>query len=327
MELLKKLALCVSPSGNENGVRAIIESEMKNICDDITTDALGNLICHKKGNGKKLMLAAHMDEIGFIVTYIDDNGFLRFSNVGGILTYNSVNSRVIFENGTVGTISYENKEKPTDITLSKMYIDIGATSREDAEKVVKIGDMAVYKSDFYENGKRIISKALDDRAGCGVLIEALKKATECPNDLYVVFTAQEEVGLRGARVAANSVMPDMAIAVDVSNVGDTPLSLELNLKLGKGPAVKMKDSSYIIHPSARKFMIEAANNSEIDYQLEAAAYGGTDTGAIHLTGSGVPAGTISIPTRYIHSANEVIDKDDYISAIKMVASIIETPIL
>ena len=267
-----------------------------------------------------------MDEIGFIVTYIDDNGFLRFSNVGGILTYNSVNSRVIFENGTVGTISYENKEKPTDITLSKMYIDIGCQSREEAEKVVKIGDMAVYKSDFYENGKRIISKALDDRAGCGVLIEALKKATVCPNDLYVVFTAQEEVGLRGARVAANSVKPDMAIAVDVSNVGDTPLSLELNLKLGKGPAVKMKDSSYIIHPSARKLMIQAANNAKINFQLEAAAYGGTDTGAIHLTGSGVPAGTISIPTRYIHSANEVIDIDDYTSAIKMVTSIIEMPI-
>lgn len=326
MELLKKLALCTSPSGREDGIREIIKEEVKECFDEIYTDALGNLICHKKGNGKKLMLCAHMDEIGFVVTYIDNAGFLRFGNVGGILAYNSINSRVVFENGTVGTISYENKENPSNINLSKMYIDIGATSREDAEKRVKIGDMAVYQSQFYENGNRVISKALDDRAGCAILIEAVKKAEKNANDLFVVFTSQEEVGLRGAKVASNSVEPDMAVSVDVSNVGDTPASLELNLKLGEGPAVKMKDSSYIIHPSARRYMLDCAKNANIKFQLEASSYGGTDTGAIHLSGSGVPAGTISIPTRYIHSANEVIDIADYKASVELIKTVIETSV-
>lgn len=326
MELLKKLALCTSPSGREDGIREIIKEEINGCFDEVYTDALGNLICHKKGSGKKLMLCAHMDEIGFVVTYIDNSGFLRFANVGGILAYNSINSRVIFENGTVGTISYENKENPSGVNLSQMYIDIGATSREDAEKSVKIGDMAVYQSHFYENGKRVISKALDDRAGCAVLIEAVKKAEKSANDLFVVFTSQEEVGLRGAKVASNAVAPHMAVSVDVSNVGDTPSSLELNLKLGEGPSVKMKDSSYIIHPSARKYMLDCANKAGIKFQLEASSYGGTDTGAIHLSGSGVPAGTISIPTRYIHSANEVIDTDDYNASIELIKTIIETSV-
>lgn len=326
MELLKKLTLCTSPSGREDSIRELIKEEIKGSFDEIKTDALGNLICHKKGNGKKLMLCAHMDEIGFVVTYIDNSGFLRFANVGGVLAYNSVNSRVVFENGTVGTISYENKENPSSVNLSKMYIDIGASSREEAEKSVKIGDMAVYQSGFYENGKRVISKALDDRAGCAILIEAIKKAEINANDLYVVFTVQEEVGLRGAKVAANTVEPDMAVSVDVSNVGDTPASLELNLKLGEGPSVKMKDSSYIIHPSARKYMTDCAKKANIKFQLEASSYGGTDTGAIHLSGSGVPAGTISIPTRYIHSANEVIDIADYKAAIELIKTVVETSV-
>ena len=326
MQLLEKLVMCASPSGRESAISAIIKKELDGVCDEIFTDALGNLICHKKGNGKKLMLAAHMDEIGFMVNYIDDNGFLRFSPIGGILKYNSINAAIEFTNGEKGKISYENKEKPSAVGFEKMYIDIGAVSRDDAQKRVAIGDMAVYCGSFALIGNKIMAKALDDRAGCWALIRAMQEIKDTPNDVYAVFTAQEEVGLRGAKTAANLINPDMAVSVDVSNVGDTPESLELNLSLSKGPAIKMKDASFIIHEDVKNLLLDAAKRSSIPFQLEAASYGGTDAGAIHLSGAGIPSGTISIPTRYIHSANEVIDKEDLLNTVKFLVEIIATPI-
>lgn len=323
MQLLEKLVRCASPSGRESTVRNIIEKELKDFCDEIFTDTLGNLICHKKGSGKKLMLAAHMDEIGFMVNYIDEKGFLRFSTIGGVTKYNTINSTVEFTNGTKGKISYENKENPSTVSFEKMYMDIGASTKEETESRVQIGDMAVYSGNFALTGKRIMGKALDDRAGCWALIHAMKNATSTNNDVYAVFTVQEEVGLRGAKTAANLINPDLAIAVDVSNVGDTPESTELNLRLGKGPAIKMKDASYIIHEKVRNLLLDAAKETGIDYQLEAASYGGTDSGAIHLSGGGVPSGTISIPTRYIHSANEIIDRQDLETTSILLQKVIE----
>ena len=326
MKLLEKLTMCASPSGRESAISDIIREELKDVCDEIFTDTLGNLICHKKGEGKKLMLAAHMDEIGFMVNYIDENGFIRFSPIGGILKYNSINSTIEFTNGEKGKISYENKENPSSVGFEKMYIDIGASSKEEAEKRVQIGDMAVYSGNFAQIGDKIMSKALDDRVGCWAIIRAMQNVKETPNDVYAVFTVQEEVGLRGAKTAANLINPDIAVAVDVSNVGDTPKSLELNLSLGKGPAIKMKDASFIIHEKVKKLLFDAAKESGIPYQLEAASFGGTDSGAIHLTGGGIPSGTISIPTRYIHSPNEVIDKNDLLNTALFVEKIIKISI-
>lgn len=326
MELLKKLTKCPAPSGREDGIREIIENELKGTVDEIYTDALGNLICHKKGNGKKLMLAAHMDEIGFFVTFIDECGFLRFAPVGGMPRYNCINTRVIFRNGTVGTISFESKEDPSKVGFDKMYIDIGASTRAEAEEKVSIGDMAVWVSDMVLSGDKIISKALDDRAGCYALISALKGINSSPNDVYAVFTAQEEVGLRGAKTSANKIEPDMAVALDVSIVGDTPESHDFSLALGQGPSVKCMDRSFIIHPSVRKFLTDCANNASIPYQVEAASVGGTDAGAIHLSGSGVPSGTVSIPTRYIHSPNEVISAQDLKNTVAFVKTMLETDI-
>ncbi len=326
MKLLEKLTLCVSPSGRESAITDIIREELKDVCDEIYTDTLGNLICHKKGNGKKLMLAAHMDEIGFMVNYIDDKGFLRFSTIGGILKYNSINSTVEFTSGEKGKISYENKENPSSVGFEKMYIDIGAQNKEDAEKRVQIGDMASYGGNFALIGNKIMAKALDDRVGCWTLIRAMQNVNETQNDVYAVFTVQEEVGCRGAKTAAAQINPDIAVAVDVSNVGDTPESMELNLTLGKGPAIKIKDASFIIHEKVKDILLYAANKSGIPFQLEAASFGGTDSGAIHTAGGGIPAGTISIPTRYIHSANEIVCRDDLENTAKFVEALIKTPI-
>ena len=323
MQLLERLIMCASPSGRESAIRNIIHDELSPICDEIFTDTLGNLICRKKGNGKKLMLAAHMDEIGFMVNHIDEKGFLRFSTIGGVTKYNTINSSIEFTNGVKGKISYENKENPSTVSFEKMYMDIGASSKEDAQARVEIGDMAVYSGNFALTGDRIMAKALDDRAGCWALIRAMQNAKSTDNDVYAVFTVQEEVGLRGAKTASALIAPDLAVAVDVSNVGDTPESMDMNLSLGKGPAVKMKDASFIIHESVRKLLLDAAKESGIPYQLEAASYGGTDAGAIHLSGGGVASGTISIPTRYIHSANEVIDKKDLENTAILLQKVIE----
>lgn len=326
MELLKKIVSAFGPSGREDEVREVIKNEIAPYIDEITVDNMGNLICHKKGNGKKLMMAAHMDEIGIIVTHIDKKGFVRFAPVGGVYNFNCINRAVRFENGVEGVISGEGKTNMRDWNLDKMYVDIGAESYEEAAEKVAIGDTAVFHGHFMVMGKKVSGKTMDDRIACYALIEAVKKVKECPNDFYAVFTTQEELGLRGARVAAQIIEPDMAIAVDVSSVGDTPESKIVDLTLGKGPSVKIRDASYIISPLARDFMIKCANDAGIPYQLEAASFGGTDTGAIMLTGSGVPSATTSIPCRYIHSPQETVHMDDVENEIKFLTKMIETSI-
>ena len=326
MELLKKIISAYGPSGREDEVREVIKNEIAPFVDEITVDNMGNLICRKKGNGKRMMMAAHMDEIGVIVTHIDKKGYLRIAPVGGVNPYNCINRPVRFENGTEGVISGEGKTNMRDWNLDSMYIDIGAEDYAEAAEKVSIGDIAVFHGRFSVMGKKVSGKTMDDRVACYALIEAVKKIKECPNDFYAVFTTQEELGLRGAKVAAAVVEPDMAIAVDVSSVGDTPESKIIDLTLGKGPSVKIRDASYIISPKARDFMIKCANEIGIPYQLEAASFGGTDTGAIMLTGTGVPSATTSIPCRYIHSPQETVHMDDIENEIKFLKKMIETEI-
>lgn len=326
MELIKKLVTAFGPSGREDQIREVIKNEIETFVDEIKVDNMGNLICRKKGNGKKLMMTAHMDEIGIMVTHIDKNGFVRFAFVGGVYPTNCINRAVRFENGVKGVISGEGKTQPRDWSVDKLYVDIGAKNGDEAKKMLKIGDMAVFCGEFIDMGSKISGKTMDDRIACYALIEAVKNVKECPNDFYAVFTVQEELGLRGARVAAQIIEPDMAIAVDVSSVGDTPESNIIDLTLGKGPSVKIRDASYIISPVARDFMIKCANEAKIPYQLEAASFGGTDTGAVMLTGNGVPAATTSIPCRYIHSPQETVDKSDVENEIKFLTKMIETEI-
>lgn len=317
MELLKKYVSVPGASGSEKNICEAIKSEIKNYVDEVYTDALGNLIAHKKGNEKKIMFAAHMDEIGVVVTFIDDNGFLRFSNVGGLYTKELLGRRVIFENGLTGVIYTEKENK--NLQISKMYIDVGMSNKEEAEQKIKIGDTAVFEGSFHENNGRIISKSLDNRAGCFVLTEAAK-LVKTDNDLYFVFTAQEEVGLRGARTAAFSIVPDLAVAIDVTDTGDTPNCEEMAVKLGGGACIKVMDRSVICDSEIRTALIELAKKNGIPYQLEIMTEGGTDAGVIHLTKEGVKTGGISIPTRYIHSPSEVADVKDIEACIKLAAA-------
>ena len=320
MELLKELSQFYAPSGREKGFSEFIKTQVADFADEVYTDSLGNLIAHKKGGGKRIMLSAHMDEIGIVVTYIDENGFLRFSDVGGLYTKYLSGRRVAFENGTEGVIFTEPENDKN--ALMKMYIDIGAKNREDAEKCVKVGDMAVFCGNYTEQNGAIIGKALDDRAGCYALIEALKRI-KSDNDLYFVFSTQEEVGLRGARTAAYGVEPEYALAVDVTDSGDTPKNDKIPVKLGKGAAVKVMDYSVICDREVRETLVSLAEKNGIKYQLEVMTEGGTDAGVIHFSRGGVKTGGISIPTRYIHSPSEMINQDDLDNVIRLITAFCE----
>ena len=324
MELLKKLTQTYSPSGNEERIRKIIESEAKPYAEDISTDALGNMIVHKKGDGAKMMLCAHMDEIGVLVTYIEDSGFLRFAPVGGVPTYCSLFQTVEFENGVRGVIGYEEKINiTTELNLGKMYIDIGATSADEARKMVEIGDSAVFCGDFFTNGDNAVSKAMDNRAGVYVLLNVLKNMKKSENDLYFVFSTQEELGLRGARAAANAILPDVALAVDVTDTGDTPNCNQMAVKLGGGPCIKFMDNSIITHKRVNDALKNSAKRTDMPYQCEVLILGGTDAGAIHTAGSGAMTGAVSIPTRYIHTPHECVNINDVKAAITLICDFAE----
>lgn len=317
----QQLAGAFGPSGREDAVREQIGGMAAEFCDDITTDALGNLICRKRGAGKKVLAAAHMDSIGIVVTHIDEKGFLRFAAVGGLFKGDLINIQVRFENGTRGVISYEEKTPFKDITLEHLFLDIGAKNREDAEKLVRVGDFAVFDAPCFEQGGCICGPYLDNRIGCAALLLAMEQLPETvENDLYFVFTVQEEVGLRGAGAAAFGIQPDYAVAVDVTDTGDLPKhKYPMECHMGGGAAVKVLDRSVICSPQARQTLEEAAKELGLQTQREIMQVGGTDTSAIQKTGAGICAGALSIPTRYIHSPSEMCAVKDVEDAAAILA--------
>ncbi len=318
MKLLEKLCLTFGPSGCENEISRVIENEISPFVDEIYKDSMGNLICHKKGQGKKIMFCAHMDEIGLMVTFIEKTGYLRCAQIGYLPPFLSLNRFCVFENGKVGVIAYE-KEHEEKLKQDKVFIDIGAETYKEAEKAVSVGDTCVIKGSFEVMGEKITSKALDNRAGCFALIEAAKN-TQSENDLYYVFTTQEEVGLRGALCVAESIKPDMALSVDVTLTGDTPESEKNSVSLGKGVAIKVMDNSIITGAALRNKLIKTAAEEKIPYQMEVLKSGGTDAGAIHTSAGGILTGGISIPARYVHSETETIHKRDLDSSIKLISA-------
>lgn len=323
--LLKTIAAAYGPTGSEENICGVIRKMVEPLVDEISVDALGNLICVKKGAGKKIMLAAHMDQIGFVVTNIDEDGFLRVTNVGGIRKANSLNRHVVFENGVSGVLAHESEKfNAADNDMNSLFIDIGAVDREDAMKRVQIGDVAVYSPDIFDIGDDMVSgPAMDNRCGCAVVVGVLQalKDQDCPNEVVAVFTTQEEVGLRGAKVAAYSVSPDIGIALDVTQCGDTPKGFKIAVKAGKGPCVKIFDRSQICSPKVVKLMEKAADDAGVPYQREVLTAGGTDASAIQLTKGGIPAATLSIACRYVHSACEAVSVSDMENGAKLLAAL------
>ena len=325
-KLMKNLVSAYGPSGDENEIREYIKDEIKDYVDEIEIDNLGNLIARKKGEGKRVMIATHMDQIGFMITYIDEKGFLRVTAIGGVSPLESLSQQIVFENGTIGVMYAEPMEDMSKIKFTDMFIDIGVNNREEAEKLVSIGDLCVYRSEYGENENVIFSKCLDDRVSCYIAIKAIKEIKNPKNDLYFVFTSQEEVGLRGAKTSAYRIDPEIGLAIDVTRSGDTPKAKPFAVGLNKGTAIKVKDTSILTHPGLRKLMIDIAKENKIPYQLEVLEIGGTDAGSIQLTKGGVPSGVISIPTRYLHTTIEMVTKSDISNSKKLLIKLLESDI-
>lgn len=317
--LIQKLTETFSPSGYETSIRDVILKEIKPFVDEIHVDPLGNLIAHKgqkTSNGARIMLAAHMDEIGLMASHIDGNGFIRFTGIGGVRPQALTGSRVRFVNGTVGVIGSDVLTEPNKPpSLDQFFIDVGATNRGDCP--IKVGDVCGFDRPFVDMGKRLVAKSMDDRIACAVLIETLRGLPKTPHELYFVFTTQEEVGLRGATTSAFGVDPEIGLSVDVTLTGDTPKGHRMEVYLGKGPAVKVKDSGMLADPRIIAWMIQAAEKHKIPYQREVLDGGTTDARAIQVTRGGVPAGCLSIPCRYVHSPSEMVDNDDVLNAVKL----------
>jgi endoglucanase len=325
-ELIRTLTQCFGPSGNEAGVRELIRGELPRGVES-RVDAMGNLIVHRQGTrgGRRIMLAAHMDEIGLVVTYVDKKGFLRFGNVGGVLPMPLAGGRVRFANGKTGVIGVEKLDDSSKVpSLDKFYIDVGASGSDDCP--VLVGDVACFHRDYEELGERIVAKAMDDRVGCAVLLQTTKELTRSPHDLYFVFTVQEEVGLRGAGTSSYGVEPEIALSVDVTLTGDTPECAPMAVELGGGPAIKIKDGGMLAHPGVRDWLLHRAEAASIPCQREVLMRGTTDASAIQVSRAGVPAGCVSIPTRYVHSPSEVVDYRDVEAVVKLLLSALSEPI-
>ena len=329
MELIKQLCNTYGPAGREDRVRDIIKKEIKDYCQHIEVDRLGNLIARvspklRKKTNEKIMLCAHMDEIGLIVTHVDERGFCRFTSIGGVYPQRILYERVIFENDVVGVIGVESKpETPKPPRMDNMYIDIGARSKKQALEMVRIGDIAAFYQQAHIMNNRLIGKALDDRLGCYCLIEVMKAVRKPLHELYFVFTVQEEVGCRGAETGAFSIGPKYTIAVDMTITGDTPGCPKMEMALGKGVAIKIKDYAFIAHPKIKDALIGHAKAAKKPYQLEILERGTTDASVIQLVKEGVQSGVVSIPGRYIHSINEMCDLADVDGAIKVLTRVCE----
>ncbi len=336
MKLLQELCEAHGIPGREEAIRALVARELKPIADEFKIDALGNVIALKKGSGRgpKVMIAAHMDEIGFLVTHVDDkNGFLRIDPVGGFDPRVLMAQRVVVHGekgdlaGIIGSkpihiLNEEERKKLLEI--KDLFIDLGLPASE-VKKRVSVGDFVTLQQDFIQIGNLVSCKALDDRVGVYVMIEAVRRVKKHTADIYAVATTQEEVGVRGARVSSFNVAPDIGVALDVTVASDVPGAKEHEhvTALGGGTAIKVKDSMSISHPKLVRKMREIAEKKKISYQLEILPRGGTDAAAIQMTREGVASITISIPTRYLHSVVEAAHVDDIEASIALLASFLE----
>jgi putative aminopeptidase FrvX len=331
--LLKKLTEASGVSGNEKEVRDLIYEEILPYVDTIKIDRLGNLIAEKKGRKDypRIMLAAHMDEVGFIVQSIDENGFIKFLPVGGI------DNRILISKvveigrdkikGVIGAKPIhlqEANERNTVLQYKQLYIDIGAKSKEEAEKLISKGDYISFISEYIEFGDSLVkAKALDDRTGCAILVELLKKNFN--STILAVFSVQEEIGLRGASVAAYTLDPDIAIVLegttcyDVTGV-DEPL---YGTRLGLGPSISIMDMASYFDKKISKKLLHIAEENKIQIQFRQAIVGANDAGKIHLTKEGIPTAGLSIPCRYIHSPVSVMNINDFYNCIHLLNLFLE----
>jgi len=325
--LLKRLTEATGPSGFEDEIRQVIYEEIRDHVDRVYTDSMGNLIAEKDGTGlgPKVMLCAHMDEVSLMISYIEEDGLLRFRHIGGIDDRVLLAKPVLIGEGripgVIGSLpahltSSSDREKP--VPLDRLRIDIGASTREEALALVCPGDWAVFATQYEPFGQGLAkSKSFDDRVGCAVLVEACKQEYQMP--VVFAFTVQEEIGLRGAAPVAYRVKPDLALVLEGTLASDIPGTVvhAQATALGQGPALSLVDSSSIHSRKLRHHLIEVAQAQNIPYQVRNTTAGGNDAGRIHTVHEGVMTCTMSVPCRYIHAPSQVISLDDYNNTVRL----------
>jgi len=333
--ILSKLTNAFGPSGCEDEVREIIKHEIINYCDELYEDSIGNLICHKKGkliNNKSIMLTAHMDEVGFIISFITKEGYLKFQTVGGIDPNVLISKKVVIGEkricGVIGTKPiHQNKDGINKLKISDLYIDIGANSREDALKYVDLGDYACFDSDYVEFGEGFVkAKALDDRVGCMALINVAKRNPKA--DIYYVFAVQEEVGHRGAIIASKRIDPVFAIVLEGTTCSDVPGTEEFGFSthIGCGAALSIRDSGAYSDIQLTQEIMNVAKENNIKCQYKQTTMGGNDASAVQLSKNGVKVAAISVPCRYIHSQSNVAKISDIKSMEDILYTFIESKV-
>jgi len=337
---LKELTEAHGIPGYESPVRQVVRKYMEPL-GEVSQDKIGSVICKKAGKAEnpRVMIAGHMDEIGFMVKHITDEGFIKFLNLGGWFDQVLLGQRVIVKTqkgDVVGVIGVKPphllsaEERAKVIIRKEMYIDIGATSKEEVENAgVRAGDPVIPRADFVElaNGKSLLSKAWDDRVGVALVINVLEnfQQVEHPNTIYGVSTVMEEVGLRGAATSVNAIDPDVAIVLEADIAGDVPgvKPEESSVKLGKGPSVILHDARMIPNIKLRNLVVDTARELDIPLQFSSLEAGATDGGNIHLHKTGVPTVVISVPARHIHSHSSIIHRDDYDNTLKLLNAVIK----
>jgi putative aminopeptidase FrvX len=336
VNLLKMLVEAHGPSGCETRVRAIIEKELKPHVDEMSVDKLGNLIAHKKGEGPKVMIAVHMDEIGLMVKDINKRGHIRFATIGGIepITLVGQTVRIYKKNNTMactGVITFAELHEDHQIeempALDELYIDTGLTRDRLGKLGIGVGCYVVARHHFKRLGSTSIisGKALDDRIGCYVLIEVARKLKKADLDIYYVFTTQEEIGLYGAQVSAYKLNPDWGLAIDTINAEDTGEFETKGVEMGKGPALLLMDAEAITNRALNDWIIDTARKAKIPLQLRVEEEGTTDATAILLSKGGIPASTITVPIRNLHSTVGVAHMKDINDMIKLLTRLLKSP--
>jgi putative aminopeptidase FrvX len=339
IRLLRELSNAFGPSGNEGQVREIVKKELEPCADEVKVDKLGNILFYHNGKegSPKIMLSAHMDEVGVLVTFIENEGFLRFATIGGIPSNTLPGQRILLRGdgdevrGIIGTkaphlMSADEQNKV--IPVEDLFIDIGAESLDKAkEKGADIGMMGVFDVEFTELGEGYVrGKALDDRAGCTVLVEVFKALKDSPCNFVAVGSVQEELGMRGARTAAWQIDPDYGLALEGTFAADVPGTRldRTSAKLKGGPVVTIMDRTVFTDPTVLKTLINAGREKGIPFQFKKVPVGGTDAGAIHLTKAGVPSGTVAVPCRYIHGPAAIAHVDDLKNTVTLVTEFIRS---
>ena len=340
LELLRRLTEAHGIPGQEDLIREIVREELKGICD-FEVDRIGNLHCVRrattksKGKTKKLMIAAHMDEIGFMVRFIDDKGFLRIQPLGG-WDPNQMASQRVFVHTKGGMLNgvlmasrkpkhmLTPEEAARPLAVENFFVDIGFSS-EQAKKQVRLGDMVTMNRTLQTMGDLVTCKAMDNRIAVYVMIEAMRKAKKHAVDVYGIATVQEEIGLRGAAASGAAIAPDICVAIDITLANDIPGLADQDqiTRLGEGTAIKIMDSSLICHPKVVEHFRSLAEKHKIKYQMEVLPMGGTDAGGVQRLHGGIPSFTLSIPTRYVHTVNETVHSGDLDASVNLMAKYIE----